>query len=226
MFEVGQQYANRKGRYTVIAIEPPRMQVTYEDGSVATLNMDIQERIWQNIVDEDEAARRKIARREARTLSDGHLYVRSISVADAEDRSASALREQMSTMLEEAPPTKPGDRFIYYAIEPRVFFAVATVTGPPVETKRKAAVKGEASITLHIVPLDWDVQARNLEAAIALDSIELESQPNFRKLLQKPETYLEVNEDDFELLAELLTELTEEEFDEDEEEELEEEEEL
>lgn len=226
MFEVGHEYANRRGKYRVISVDPPRMQVEYDDGTVAFLNMEIQERIWQNIVDEDEAARRKIARREARSLSDGRLYVRSMSVADVEDRSSGALREQMSIMAEGAPEAKPGDRFIYYAVEPRVFFAVATITGPPVETRRKPTAKGEPGALMYIVPLDWDVQARNLDAAIALDSVELESQPNFRKLLQKPETYLEVNEDDFELLAELLTELTEDEFEEDEEEELEEEEEL
>ncbi len=226
MFEVGQEYANRRGRYRVLALNPPRMTVKFEDGDVAELNIAIQERIWQNIVDDTEAARRKIARREGRPRSDARLYVRSIVISDAEDRTPGALREQLSTVPSGAPDLHPGDRFIFYAIELRVFFAVATVTGPPIETRRKATAKNTGGETIYIVPLDWDTQTRNLEGAIPLDSVDLESQPNFKALLQKPETYLSVNEDDFELLAELLTELTEEELDEDEEEEIEEEDDL
>lgn len=226
MFEVGQEYSNRRGRYTVLALNPPRMTVRFEDGSVVDLNIAIQERIWQNIVDDNEAARRKIARREARSLTDARLYVRSIVVADADDRSPGALREQLSMMPAGAPVVQSGDRFIYYAIEPRVFFAVATVTGSPVETKRKAAAKKVGGEVVYIVPLDWDTQARNLEGAISLDAVELESEPNFRALLQKPENYLAISEDDFELVAELLTELTEDELDDDEGEDIEEEEEL
>ncbi|MCA9939182.1 MAG: hypothetical protein KC418_11090 [Anaerolineales bacterium] len=219
MFQAGEKYANRIGSYTVLELNPPKMKVAYDDGTIAQLNIQIQERIWQNILDETEAERRKIARRRERPTTDAHLFVRSISLVDVEDRSIAALRERMTIMEAGAPDVKPGDRFIYYAIEPRVFFAVATVTGPPIETKRKMSAKGSEGETIYILPLDWDVQARNLENAIALDSVELESEPNFRKLLQKPESYLSVNEDDFELLAELLTELTEEEFEEEEEEE-------
>lgn len=219
MFQIGEKYANRIGSYTVLDLTPPKMKVEYEDGTIAQLNIQIQERIWQNILDETEAERRKIARRRERPMSDAQLFVRSLSLVDVEDRSIAALRERMTIMEANAPEVKSGDRFIYYAIEPRVFFAVATVTGPAIETKRKTAAKGSEGEIIFLVPLDWDVQARNLENAIALDSVELESEPNFKKLLQKPESYLSVNEDDFELLAELLTELTEEEFEEEEEEE-------
>ena len=39
--------------------------------------------------------------------------------------------------------------------------------------------------------------------------MDLESQPKFRNLRIDPEAFLPINEDDFELLAELVTELTE-----------------
>ncbi len=66
MFEVNGSYANRKGRYTVLEVNPPRMLVRYEDGSEAELNMDIQERIWQNIAAEIEARESSRAAREER----------------------------------------------------------------------------------------------------------------------------------------------------------------
>ena len=66
-----------------------------------------------------------------------------------------------------------------------------------------------------------------MSQALWLDSVELESQPKFKDLLIKGEVYLPINEDDFELLAESLTEYVEaEEDDEDDiDEDLEEEEE-
>ena len=45
MFEVNGEYANRKGKYTVLALTPPKMKVQYEDGSVANVNINIQARI-------------------------------------------------------------------------------------------------------------------------------------------------------------------------------------
>jgi hypothetical protein len=63
----------------------------------------------------------------------------------------------------------------------------------------------------------------HLDKAISLDSVELESVVDVKKALSRPGTYIRINEDDFELLAELLTEITEEE---EEDEEIEEEEEF
>jgi hypothetical protein len=49
--------------------------------------------------------------------------------------------------------------------------------------------------------------------------MELESQPRFKTLRIESESYLPINEDDFELLAELVAELTESDEDDDEDEE-------
>ena len=57
MFEIGGKYENRNGKYEVIEIDGDRMTVKYEDGSENSLKMNIQERIWLNIVAEEEAAK-------------------------------------------------------------------------------------------------------------------------------------------------------------------------
>ena len=55
VFDIGQEYANRKGKYTILEINDPKMTVEYEDGSTADLSISIQQRIWENIVTEEEA---------------------------------------------------------------------------------------------------------------------------------------------------------------------------
>jgi hypothetical protein len=66
MFEINGVYANRKGEYTVIALNPPRMTVRYADGTEADLKIEMQERIWENIRVEYEAAQaKKVSRRAA-----------------------------------------------------------------------------------------------------------------------------------------------------------------
>jgi hypothetical protein len=72
-------------------------------------------------------------------------------------------------------------------------------------------------------PIDLDAQVINLEKAVTLDSVELESVSDVKKVLGRVGSYVKINEDDFELLAELLTEITEED---EEDEEIEEEEEF
>jgi hypothetical protein len=118
---------------------------------------------------------------------------------------------------------RPGDRIIYYAAEDRVFFAVATVTGEALDTCPKGFFYSEEEArTMRFYPIDLDEHAYDIHNAVKLDAVDLESEPQFRTLLQKPGTYLKVSEDDFELLAELLTEVTEEEttdYDDEEEEE-------
>ena len=52
MFELNGVYRNRIGEYTVVALNGPRLVVRYADGSEAELNINIQARIWENIVAE------------------------------------------------------------------------------------------------------------------------------------------------------------------------------
>jgi hypothetical protein len=105
---------------------------------------------------------------------------------------------------------------IYYSIENQVFFAVATVTGPPSEpTRRDNPPDSHAEDPVLLFPLDIDAQALNVQNTVAIDGVEFESQPNIKKLLGSIDEYVPITEDEFELLAELLTEASEEEDDDD-----------
>lgn len=55
-FEVGGHYRNRRGAYEVISIEHPAMQIQYDNGDLATVDVVTQRRIYGNIVGEDERA--------------------------------------------------------------------------------------------------------------------------------------------------------------------------
>lgn len=223
MFEVNGTYANRKGTYTVLAVDGPKMTVRYEDGSTAELNMNIQARIWENIQSEMEARRASRAARQRREEDGAAHYIKSLSMEVEEDLTLPGWRERVTVVEAAGPPLRPGDRIIYYAAEDRVFFAVATVTGEAMDSVPKGFFYSEEEArTLRFYPIDLDEHAYDIHNAVRLDAVDLESEPQFRTLLQKPGTYLKVSEDDFELLAELLTEVTEEEttdYDDEEEEE-------
>jgi len=51
-FEVGKQYHNRKGTYTVLQLNGDVMLLRYADGSTAKESMAMQARIWENIQEE------------------------------------------------------------------------------------------------------------------------------------------------------------------------------
>lgn len=86
MFEVNGVYANRKGEYTVLAINGPMMHVRFTDGSEAELSMRIQGRIWENIVSEREAAEAKEARRATR-MGHGNVqhFIKVVSLPAAQE---------------------------------------------------------------------------------------------------------------------------------------------
>ncbi len=52
-FEIGKQYRNRKGAYTVLQLDGDTMLLRYADGSKATESVAMQARIWENIQDEE-----------------------------------------------------------------------------------------------------------------------------------------------------------------------------
>lgn len=223
MFEVNGTYANRKGTYIVLGVDGPRMTVRYEDGTTAELNMGIQLRIWENIQSEMEARRASRAARARREENGTAHYIKSLSMEVEEDLTLPGWRERVTVVEETGPALRPGDRIIYYAAEDRVFFAVATVTGEALDAVPKGFFYSEDEArTMRFYPIDLDEHAYDIHNAVKLDAVDLESEPQFRTLLQKAGTYIRVSEDDFELLAELLTEVTEEEttdYDDEEEEE-------
>lgn len=214
MFEINGVYANRRGKYTVLAINPPKMTVRYEDGIEAELKIDLQARIWENIAVEFEAkeasrqaraARRRIASKET------SYFIKVVSVPSTSEMLFPGWTEQVVL----APPKKSdvkvkfGDRLIFYAIETRTFIAVATITGKAKYVNPKDYFFNIDTEKAGFFPLDIDASATRLEQGAHVDSVELESQPKFKRLRLIPEAYLNINEDDFELLAELLTEVVE-----------------
>lgn len=224
MFELGGKYANRIGNYEVLEINEPKMLVKYDDGTTAELNMNIQYRIWENIVAEEEI---KISRTQRRKSAGGagstRFFIRPVNSLVAEQLTERSWKEH--TLISDLPAIKLnlGDRLIYFSIESQVFFAVATITGQPAPPSKKDKLPekhSEESVLLF--PLDIDAQAAKLEQAVTLDEIEFESQPKIKMLVLQEGTYIEITEDEFELLAELLTESTEEDEEEEEEEEEEE----
>jgi hypothetical protein len=226
MFEVGGKYENRIGKYTVLEVNEPRMSIRFENGETAELNMNIQARIWENIVAEQEArALSRSARAERRGPgANNNFYIKTVSLLAAEEMAAPDWRDRMIAFHETAPDMKMGDRIIYFAIENQVFFAVSTLTGPVYELSKKDRFYDDKINSQNLYfPIDLDAQTMNLEKAVDLDSVELESVPEPKRALSRIGTYIQINEDDFELVAELLTEITE---DDDDDEEIDEEEEF
>ncbi len=231
MFEVNRVYANRKGKYTVLAINPPIMSVRYEDGTLADLNIRRQSRIWDNIRTEFEIQEAKAAKRSSRKQSgSGQYFIKAISIPDADELMFPGWQEKiiMST-FPDASQIQVGARIIYYAIEAQTFFAVATITEPAFTASPKDYFFTQDMQEAEFFSVDMDASAAILTHGVRADSIELESCPQFKTKAMIPEEFLEINEDDFELLAEVLTEVSEDEIeeidDEDEYEELEEEDE-
>lgn len=218
MFEVNGTYANRLGRYTVLEVGPSTMKIRYEDGKEAEVKIAIQERIWQNIQAEEELAAPRVRKRKL-TAVQNNFFIKSISSLTEEDLTMTNLRDLVSPSNLSAPEIRSGDRFIYYATDIQRFFAVGTITGEPKTVSIKEfADWGFEGEEINVFPIDIDAMASRLSMAVAADSVELDSQPSFKDLLTKQEVYLTISEDDFELLAELLTEISEAEEDEDEDE--------
>ena len=219
MFEVGGKYENRIGKYTVLEINGPKMSIRYENGETAELNMNIQGRIWENIVAEQEAKASSRAERAERrgAVSTNNFYIKTVSLLAAEEMAAPDWRDRMIAYHESASEMKMGDRIIYFAIESQVFFAVSTLTGAMYELSKKDRFYDDKLNSQNLYfPIDLDAQTMNLEKAVDLDSVELESVADAKRALSKIGTYVQISEDDFELVAELLTEITEEDDDDDE----------
>lgn len=208
VFEVNGNYANRIGKYTVLKIDGSHMVVRYVDGNEATLNVAIQERIWENIVAEQESQRpsRRSSNSAGRQIS---FVIKTVSISGDDNLSIPGLLQRIAAVPMDVN-LQPDDRLVYFALEPNVFFAVATVTGKPREASAKEFLFGDGDAHIHIYPIDVDAHITDVKLAIPVDSVELESLPNYRMRLRQPNAFLPINEDDFELLSELITEIHEE----------------
>ena len=77
-FEVGEQYRNEDGVYTVLRIEGPDMVIQYEDGRTLQSSIKLQARIWERIQTEnaiaaEDAASKTAARRRGGSRSRASL---------------------------------------------------------------------------------------------------------------------------------------------------------
>ena len=230
MFEVNGEYANRKGTYTVLAIDGPMMSVRYSDGTHADLRINIQERIWENTAVEQEALAaksrpRKRSRKKKVVSNVGH-YIKVVSIPPGEELVFPGWETNV-VMIVDNNQIKKGDRLIYFAQEMQKFFAVATVTGDVFKANPKKYTFVVDAKKADFCSIDVDADTGKLEFGVLLDAIELESCPDFSKEPVAPESICPISEDDFELLSEALTEVTElaeevaledEEFDEEEDE--------
>ena len=206
MFEVNGIYANRIGNYTVLAMSGTKMTVRYEDGKEAVLNVGIQERIWENILAEREAvaAKQRATRKYGAQVK---FYIKTLSISEEADLSIMGLR-QRNVVASQEVVLNPGDRLIYFAVEPALFFAVATITSKPRTAKAKDYLfGGNPDTEVFIYPIDVDAHILTQVTAIPVDSAELESLPNHKVKMKNPDEYFSISEDDFELLAELIMEV-------------------
>jgi len=223
MFEVNGTYANRKGEYTVLEINPPKMRVRFtEDGSEAELKIEVQARIWENIAAEYEAKAASRSARAARrsVVSNANHYIKIISVPAVDEMNFPGWPERivMAPPLEGDIKLQSGDRLIFYALETQTFFAVATITGESKSANPKEFFFTVPLESAEFFPIDIDAVSSKLDKGADIDSVELESQPRFKRLRLEAEAFYSINEDDFELLAEALTEVAEEEEEEEDEE--------
>jgi len=216
MFELNGTYANRKGKYTILAFNEPKMRVRYEDGTEADLRIDLQERIWENIAVEIEAQEAKKSTRKTKIGSTNQHFIQCISLPDVEELSFPGWPEQVLIVRrpEDVEMVKKGDRVIIYLIELQIFYAVVTITNDGVQKKTKDYFYNIDQKKALFFAFDIDAEALSQETAVSIDSVELESYPNLAKMRLEPDAYLKMSEDDFELLAELLTEVVEDEEDE------------
>lgn len=215
MFEVNGEYENRKGKYTVLAIDGAIMNVRYHDGSHADLKINIQQRIWENIVAEQEIASSKSAARKSKIASGikstTRHFIKVVSIPPGEELTFPGWEERVVMANDdEALQVKKGDRLIYYAQEAAAFFAVATVTGDVFSADPKKYTFTIDQPKASFFQIDIDTETGHLANSLPLDSIELESYPGFPDKGVATEAFCPVSEDDFELLSEALTELSEE----------------
>jgi hypothetical protein len=224
MFEVDGTYANRNGEYRVLAIDGPTMSVEYVDGTTADLKISIQERIWENIVAEREASEKKSSKRSKRKkTATVNYYIKVCNVAAGEELAFPGWEERvvMAPNKETAEKITKGDRLIYYSPEAMTFFAVATVTGDPFEADPKKYTFTIPESKATFFQIDVDADTGTLSKGVTYDSVELESSADLSTAAAVAETFITISEDDFELLSEVLAEISE---DEDEEVEVDEEE--
>ncbi|VAW43392.1 hypothetical protein MNBD_CHLOROFLEXI01-5337 [hydrothermal vent metagenome] len=214
MFEVNGIYANRKGEYQVLEINPPKMRVRFiADGSEANLRIELQARIWENIIVERASQADSQPSQISKSLAASSVnhYIKVISVPVVDEMSFSGWLERvvMASLSGEGNKLNEDDRLIFYALETKTFFAVATLVGESITANPKEYFFTVHAETAQFFAFDIDATSGKLGNGADIDAVELESHPNFKQLRLEAEAFLRINEDDFELLADALVEAVE-----------------
>ena len=205
MFEEGKRYTNRNGTYTVLAVNGPRMKVRYDDGTEAELNVRLQQRIWDNIVAEQEARQMRRAVRK-RSALDARYLIHTVG-APVEELTDPGWAQRVGVKGDLAQQLRAGDRMLFYAVDSQAFVAAGTITGT-VATPKDAS-SSEHSSTIAYFSVELDAHAIDVDEAVLLDSADLENEGQLRPLLNRPGSDILIQEDEFEDVAEMLTEHTE-----------------
>lgn len=116
----------------------------------------------------------------------------------------------MQSLNESDPKLNQGDRILFYVLETKNFVGVATITGDAKKAEPSTYFYKVDTGKVDFFPVDIDAFVTQTDNGALIDTIELESQPNFRRMRLPPESLLEINEDDFEMVSELVTEVLEE----------------
>ncbi len=234
-FEINQQYANRNGRYTVIATVGDKIHVRYDDGKEAHLKTSIQARIWNNMSIEQQMSvggRNKQAdtTHESALADDEQpigYYIKIINAPSLDEFDFPGWADSVLMVPDEtqAATIKPDDRVLIYVLNAENFVASVTIIGEAKMENPKVyfyttAVSWETAVsTLPFFPIEVDAVARNLMDGIACTAIGLDKLTDFNKQVEGKsiiaESLIKINENDFESIAELLLELGEDDDEED-----------
>lgn len=202
MFEVGGEYANRKGTYKVLEFMGNKMRVEFEDGETADLNIGIQERIWENMALEIGALKAEAAKKKG-TKAKNRYVVYSIFTDENINNIVGLSKFPLPDEIDK--PLETSDRLIFYSHDAKSFIAAATITSVNPPSKRK---KDAASISV-----DFDAQVQSLALGLSYAEVELDSIPSIQTEMDMAGKAMPITEDEFETIFEILAEASEEDID-------------
>jgi len=237
-FQVNQQYANRNGRYTVLAVKGDQIHVRYDDGKEAHLKINIQARIWNNMtIEQQVSAARRNKRRDAvhrSVFGDGEqaagYYIKIINAPLLDEFNFPGWADNVLMVPDEeqAAAIHPDDRILIYVLNAGTFVASVTVTGDAQMESPKvyfypAAISKKIPLA-PFFPIEVDSAAKNLMDGISYNAVGIDKLADFNKQLKKDnieaESLIKIDENYFESIAELLLDLSDDDEDDEDEYEL------
>lgn len=230
-FQVNQQYANRNGRYTVLAVNGDKIHVRYDDGKEAHLKISIQARIWNNMTIEQQVTASRRNKQQDKVhksaLADGErmigYYIKVIKAPLLDEFSFPGWADNVLMVPDEAQAAAihPDDRVLIYVLNAGNFVASVTITADARMENPKVyfyptAVSKKMPLA-PFFPIEVDAVAKNLMDGISCSAIGLTKLADFNKQLKEEsivaESLIKIEENDFESIAELLIDLSDDDDD-------------